>query len=159
MEIDVHLSPFSWQLLHSCLTPALWSRVAVSQTPWQPRAWQETDIVLRKEMEPRWWIVKMLCSRPDVYKTLFSIFLSAININNDRIMLATLTFLPQAFLIKGSTYLPLSSEVEVHCWQLSSTILIQTYLLSTFLQAETFSNSAAAFETPHSAKLSSEPFK
>lgn len=39
MEIDIHLSPFSWQLLHSCLTPALRSRVAASQTPWKPFVW------------------------------------------------------------------------------------------------------------------------
>lgn len=39
MEIDIHLSPFSWQLLHSRLTPALWFWVAVPQTPWKPFVW------------------------------------------------------------------------------------------------------------------------
>lgn len=58
-------------------------------------------------------------------------FKFAININNDRIRLATLKFPPpkSSFLIKGSTHLPRSSEVEVHRWRLFSTILIQIYLL------------------------------
>lgn len=231
MEIDIHLSPFSWQLLHSCLTPALRSRVAASQTPWKPFVWPINThcaaiVILQqcrhtekreKEMEQRSRKVQMLprrkhlpgqpsfaqskfhwtpfwgnhtfivnkdnlsrlqstlmFKRTSTKKSLnqrnlihlskgnqmFFVFFKFVMNFDDRILLdrnsATLTHIRVSSL---SQEFWKQLGVEVDRGRLFSTTLIKIYLLILPLQIETFSASAIAFETLHSAKLAPQPFK